>query len=253
MADLAKTTNKVTFSSEYGDNVIFNFELNEEFNDNQTSFLQSDSVYINLFRVLDVNYVGSTNGNIILYKTNKKKVVKEILYFTDSRTTDVNYPIDSTNNVDFIWYGNSLGNINVVNNSTIRANKSGYGVGIISYTTFYDIYKLTTPQDIPNNEERGIIVFGSDVGGNNAHINISVHGNKLSDQDIIIESKDYDLDLPIPGAEVYINGEFKGLTDGYGKLNVGKLFLGKYSLKIIASGYKDTDKDALNNDFFIVE
>lgn len=253
MADLAKTATRVTFSSESDTSVIFTFEINEELNNNKSSFLQGEPVYINLFRVLDVNNVGSTNGNVTLYKTKQKKTIKEVLYFTNSRTVDVNYPVDQSGNIDFIWYGNSLGNISVINNSTIKANKSGYGVGIISYTTLYDIYKLTTPKDIPNNEERGIIVFGSDIGGNTAYINISVQGNKLSEQDIIIESKDYDLDLAIPGAEVYIDGEFKGLTDGYGKLNVGKLPIGKYSLKIVASGYKTTDQDALNNDFFIVE
>ena len=67
---------------------------------------------------------------------------------------------------------------------------------------------------------------------------------------VTIQAKDFCTDLPIAGAAVYLNGVYKGISDSNGKLVVGVLQPGFYSLKIQASGYTSTDADALANESF---
>ena len=69
---------------------------------------------------------------------------------------------------------------------------------------------------------------------------------------VTIQAKDFCTDLPIEGATVYLNQVAKGLTDINGKLVVGMLSPGPYSVKIQASGFMPTDSDQLKNDSFTI-
>ena len=69
---------------------------------------------------------------------------------------------------------------------------------------------------------------------------------------VTIQAKDFCTDLPIEGATVYLNAVSKGLTDINGKLVVGMLSPGPYSVKIQASGFMPTDSDQLKNDSFTI-
>ena len=69
---------------------------------------------------------------------------------------------------------------------------------------------------------------------------------------VTIQAKDFCTDLPIEGATVYLNAVAKGTTDINGKLVVGMLSPGPYSVKIQASGFMPTDSDQLKNDSFTI-
>ena len=69
---------------------------------------------------------------------------------------------------------------------------------------------------------------------------------------VTIQAKDFCTDLPIEGATVYLNAVAKGVTDINGKLVVGMLSPGPYSVKIQASGFMPTDSDQLKNDSFTI-
>ena len=69
---------------------------------------------------------------------------------------------------------------------------------------------------------------------------------------VTIQAKDFCTDLPIEGATVYLNAVAKGLTNVNGKLVVGMLSPGPYSVKIQASGFMPTDSDQLKNDSFTI-
>ena len=69
---------------------------------------------------------------------------------------------------------------------------------------------------------------------------------------VTIQAKDFCTDLPIEGATVYLNQVAKGQTDINGKLVVGMLNPGPYSVKIQASGFMPTDSDKLKNDSFTI-
>lgn len=69
---------------------------------------------------------------------------------------------------------------------------------------------------------------------------------------VTIHAKDFCTDLPVPDAGIYINNEYKGVVDSNGKLVIGVLNPGTYSLKIQASNYEDTDADDLANESFTI-
>ena len=69
---------------------------------------------------------------------------------------------------------------------------------------------------------------------------------------VTVQAKDFCTDLPINGATVYLNSVAKGVTDINGKLVVGMLSPGPYSVKIQASGFMPTDSDQLKNDSFTI-
>ena len=69
---------------------------------------------------------------------------------------------------------------------------------------------------------------------------------------VTLQAKDFCTDLPIEGATVYLNSVAKGQTDINGKLVVGMLSPGQYSVKIQASGFMPTDSDQLKNDSFTI-
>lgn len=85
-------------------------------------------------------------------------------------------------------------------------------------------------------------------------INVAgIDSNQSSVPSIVtIQAKDFCTDLPIPGAAVYIDGIYKGVTDSNGKRVVGLLNPRSYSLKIQASGYTSTDTDDLSNESFTI-
>lgn len=67
---------------------------------------------------------------------------------------------------------------------------------------------------------------------------------------VTVIARDFCTDLPIPGADVWIDAAHMGTTDASGMLAVGLLSAGGHSIKISASGYQATDADDLNNDAF---
>jgi len=85
-------------------------ELDDEANNNATSFLYGTDAYFLVF-------LDDSKYNYTLYATdgtigggNMKNVTMEIdVSFIDNMTQSVNYPIQSVQN--FTWYGKTLGNI----------------------------------------------------------------------------------------------------------------------------------------------
>lgn len=249
MADkIGRSTHSVSFKLG-SQRSIFNFELNSELNDDMTTFFKGSNVFINCYNSGESEEVFSTNGNVMLYSEGTQKQIQEVLLFTNNNIVDVSYPI--LNVINYYWYGDSLGGIQFLDNQ-LKSTQTGYGVLIINYITVFNIYKFVAPSYVPI-EDVPVLVYGYNNLNDEAFIPINLSIDELSDKDILIEAKDYDLDIVIPDADVYINGELKGKTNQDGIINLGKMRKGRYSLVIKKDGYKDTDLDALNNDYFVVE
>ena len=67
---------------------------------------------------------------------------------------------------------------------------------------------------------------------------------------VTVQAKDFCTDLPIEGAEVFVDGSYRGVTGANGKLVIGVQNPGGHSLKIQATGYVPTDGDGLVNDSY---
>ena len=68
--------------------------------------------------------------------------------------------------------------------------------------------------------------------------------------DITISIVEYvDEDVDVAGASVFIDGVFAGSTDNNGELDV-TVTVGGHAIKVLATGYIDSDVDGLINDYF---
>lgn len=68
--------------------------------------------------------------------------------------------------------------------------------------------------------------------------------------------KDYSTDAVIPSAAVTVTGpngfNFSGTSDANGKIQLGTLYPGQYSLVATATGYQSSASDILANDTFTI-
>ena len=70
--------------------------------------------------------------------------------------------------------------------------------------------------------------------------------------DITISLKDYIDEDDIADAAIYIDGIYIGVTDADGELDVVGVTLGGHTLRVVATGYVDSEDDDLLNDYFVV-
>lgn len=75
-------------------------------------------------------------------------------------------------------------------------------------------------------------------------------------KNVILVIKDYSTDTVIPGATVTVTGpggySYSGTADVEGRLALGNLQPGQYTLVTTASGYQSSAADFLANDIFTV-
>lgn len=247
---MEKTSTQVTFQLSGGSSIL-RFDLDDTLNTTKTIFYGDDKCYFRVFSDAPITVLEATNGSITQHLTDQELTITDYVTFYNANTSTVSYPIK--NLISTQWYGSSLGNVVYLDQTTLKSAYSGFGVLKATYTSKYDVYYLTVPNNLPDNETGKIIIYGVNDNGAENHLTIDVSGTIFSDKDIIINVKDYDLDIDISAAEVFVDGVSVGFTDQFGKINLGKIAKGTHSLKVIKTGYKDTDTDALNNDFFIVK
>ena len=57
---------------------------------------------------------------------------------------------------------------------------------------------------------------------------------------------------PLQGVAVYVDGEYRGLTDVSGRITLGDLRVGSHSLRLVKEGYQASDVDLIKNDELVV-
>ena len=73
-------------------------------------------------------------------------------------------------------------------------------------------------------------------------------------EDVTLEVRDYCTGDSLPGCEVFLDELSQGNTDSSGQIDLGELVVGQtYQLRVVKSGYIDSDEDDLLNDEFTVE
>ena len=76
--------------------------------------------------------------------------------------------------------------------------------------------------------------------------------NVGSTANVVVIVKDFATEVIIPGASVYVDGSFKGYTNEDGEITLYGISVGDHAIKLLATGYLDSDEDALANDTFTV-
>lgn len=135
----------------------------------------------------------------------------------------------------------------------VRGDEVGFAENIfdsikIEYETSYDLIEVTGLRT-------GWVILKADDGEGTDYIELDYTGEEIdmSERAVILTARDAASREVIPHAQVFINGTFRGVTDGGGMLNLGRLKKGTYGLLVRKDGYLDTDKDYLRNDSFRIE
>ena len=69
---------------------------------------------------------------------------------------------------------------------------------------------------------------------------------------LVIHTHDFFDGEVLAGVSVYLDGELKGTTDTDGELSISDVLVGGHLVKLVKSGYADSDEDAIANDFILV-
>ena len=160
----------------------------------------------------------------------------------------------------------------------IDVDSEHHNLGIVSYTTTYDEWKVTIPG------------FGRTLGGGNilpfpgtfpfenfivwfyfvgcpdpVSLALTISDPQAGGgptpppspppvlKDVTLIIKDWATDAVVPGAYVAVDGILTGYTDSIGTITFLNVPVGSHTLFITKTGYLDSDKDEISNETFTVQ
>lgn len=167
MANVVKTSIAVQFADDVGDtDLLLKAELDSRedgLNNGNTTFRPGDSAGILVYRSPEITTLSTyiTAGSLVPAGTGNILIEREELTFTDNETPNqeisLNYPV--TSGFTYKWLGIDGGPLQLVNNTKIVKPQAGLGVALISYTTSYVAYRLTSPTSLNEETEFSIVVL----------------------------------------------------------------------------------------------
>jgi len=250
MADLASANLTVTFSKET-DNVGFNLELDDERNNDKTTFAPGESAYI---RVYPGGLSPSSNtsmGIITKVASNTVRMVPptdyEFMVFARDSEKDFGYLC--TELVDVKWCG-FIPNVSPqFSELKVSFSEPVSCVMKVQYKTSYDLWRLSNV-NIPckvlveaiKDERYGSLVVDFTIADEEA----------IQESQTYITVKDACTQQIIPGAVIIFEGT-EYIADSNGRVDLGVLESGTYPIKITAEDYQDSDSDRIGNDELVIE
>ncbi|QAR34099.1 hypothetical protein EP073_12000 [Geovibrio thiophilus] len=169
---------------------------------------------------------------------------REYIPFADQSAGKLKYPVVRVISVSRAADGTAP----FVGGRSVRFRESRLDCVSVEYETLYDLIEVT-------GLSAGYVIVKAVSAAGTDYLELDYTGDEtdLSSRMVILTARDAASREIIPYAQVFLNGTFRGVTDGGGMLNLGRLKKGLYSLFVRRDGYLDTDKDNLKNDSFRVE
>jgi hypothetical protein len=231
-------------------NEAIRLSLDSEANDNETSFVTGTPAYIKQFPpgefTMEVN-IGTVEKRL---RNVPYTITEELVYFANVTIANLNYLPNGE--VTYSWVGKDLGNP-VFNGRVATIQESGVGVLSCTYITLYDQLMI-----LYAGEEATTILLVVTNGTASDSLLITYTGAvDVTERPVVITVKDYCSNEIVVGAYIEVTAPgyptTNFITDALGQANLGILVVGiTYNIKIIATGYRDSDLDSLSNDSFVV-
>ncbi len=226
------------------DTDIFRFILEPEENNGTTVFSSGATARLKLFPGGLNPSLSATCGNASFYGTAYRQTVTEFIVFKDSRKASASFPVDRV--ISAVWQGRQAGNP-VFSESTVMLTENTTAVLRIEYETVYDLVDVTCPDSVfclvsaEKDGRSGIFAldFTDDLTG-------------TYNRTVILTVRDACTKKKLEDAHVYLNGKYAGKSDSDGRVRLGNMKSGTYSLLVEKDGYKRTDADNVCNDTFTV-
>lgn len=168
----------------------------------------------------------------------------EYIIFSKSDTGSIQYPASKV--IAAIWQG-KIGGTPTITGTTVSLPETFSGVLKITYQTTYDVLDVMCPiASMCLLEATGRDRFGYTTLD-------FTYGTGEGTVSVMFKVKDACTGVALPDAHVWLNGDYKGVTDSSGFIDFGYLNPGTYQVKCTKDGYQDTDTDVIANDSFTVE
>lgn len=241
--------------------------LNSEDNQGKSIFYDSDTILLRFYSTSDSSYsVDCSKGSVFKKASDVSFTYTQYVSFSNTNSASLSYRPMTVLSAD--WVGKSLGGIKI-NGTEVSIKNPGVGILKVTYTSKYDLIQYTAPT-LREAEQVMIWVNQSEqLASSNLEINprnpldtgggSSTGGgqteppqSQVTSTPYAITVLDYSTNAALDGVTVYLNGVVKGTTDANGRVSLGNLLPGNYTLKMTKLGYFNSDEDGLNNDYFTV-
>lgn len=214
-------------------------ELDNRLNGESSRFVPQTDVFIRSFPSSPDLQVSSTMGRVTIEGHHIPLEVEEEIVFANTQEESLKYPASSI--ISWEWLGRN-GGTPLFNGKTITLPNKVYGVLKVNYISYYDSIKLRS-----DNEGKVLVSAWNASSSGSIVIDYTTETKP-----VYLTVKDACTKTIIPGASVFVDGQFVGLTDNNGRIFLGELRVGEHQLKITAQNYQDSDRDTIANDKFII-
>jgi len=220
-------------------------ELDPERNAGASAFAPGAEVWVRAITDRPIAEKGSTRGSFQVSAADLRFEHEEDLVFSASKQASLGYPIYEL--LSATWLGRGLGQV-TVSGRTATAAREGYGILRLRYRVAYSLMRLSGVSD-----EGPTLVWARDDADREGSLQIpfSMEGEE---EPVYAVVKNYCTGLPIASAQVWVDGQYRGETDQFGRIYLGMMKRGtQHDIRVTAVGFKSSDADALANDYFIVQ
>ena len=251
MAELASTSTTIVFNKDL-EAVGLNLELDEDRNNDKTSFNPGDVVYIRVSPGGLSPNSNTTMGAITKQSANiVRRVPKEDYeYQIFARDMEKDFGYLCTELVDLQWCGFIPDVPPQFNELKISFSEPVSCVMKIKYNTSYDLWRLSGV-NIPCKVL--VEAFTEDRYGSLViDFSPTEEGQEEAQKShTYLSVRDACTQQTIPGAIVIIEG-VEYIADSNGRVDLGIMETGTYPIKITADEYQDSDKDRIGNDQLVI-
>ena len=217
----------------------YTFEIDGE----QSVFASGATVNVNMYPSDISASLFVSSGTASFIKRGEVSEHTEYLVFANSDIAYTQFSVSRL--ISAVWQGVIGGTVSV-KGTEVKLPASASGVLMVTYETKHDVISVKCSQDT----QCLLTAKGNNRYG---YTVLDYTYNITGTVEVVLKVKDACSGVVLPDADVWLNGEYRGKTDSYGYINLGKLNNGTYSLKTVKSGYQSSDSDIISNDKFTVE
>lgn len=225
--------------------------LDSEKNDDKTEFDSGETVYLLCYAENSEPYlVTSSAGSTRIVTTDiTVDVEDEIVAFANSDSGSLAYPPLLARSMSYEWIGDN-GGVPIFEGSNITLPEAITGILQCTYKTLVDRISLVW---VGEGTVLVAVIQTIDEEQYTASQQVVYTELDLTPVPYDLEIKDFCDDEIVEGVEVLLDGVSIGTTNASGIIYLGELVPGStHDLKMIKTGFLDSDLDKLNNDSFTV-
>lgn len=224
---------------------FLSIEVDPDRNEGKFSFAPGDTVNLDVITSAAIVLTFSSQGSLQSDGSGLRDAEEYIPVFQEG-SRSLRYP---PLNFSYVWLGPDGGNVTVDGNTLTFESDEVIGLLKVNYQIAVLFYRLL---DVTQIEEIMVAMLNDD-GQDDVQL-ISFKVDEEEENDVTIIVRDFSTGVAVPQVEVYVDEDFKGLTDGDGRLHIGKQPQGTYDLRLVGpSPYLPSDEDGLANDAYTIE